>query len=75
MAVVSTPTSSELVLVMDNRVGASGQTLTIARRYTSMKPAAVNDDVYAVAASLSGLQDKTMMMVQRRDTVELENVV
>ncbi|MGI5922020.1 MAG: DUF1659 domain-containing protein [Syntrophomonadaceae bacterium] len=75
MAIVATPTSSELVLVMDNGVGASGQPLTISRRYSNVKAAAANDDVYAVATSLSGLQDKTMMMVQRRDTVELEDVV
>lgn len=75
MAVVATPTSSELILVMDNGVGVSGQPLTIARRYGNMKPAAVNEDVYAVATSLSGLQDKTMMMVQRRDMIELENVI
>lgn len=75
MAIVSTPASSELVLVFDNGVGSAGQALTVARRYANMKPGAVNDDVYAVATSISGLQDKTMMMVERRDTIELENVV
>lgn len=73
MAVVSTPLGSELILVMDNGIGASGQTLTIDRRYANVKPAAANDAVYAVATSISGLQDKTMMMVERRDTLELEN--
>jgi len=74
MAIEAIPTGSELVLVMDNGTGASGQPLSIARRYSNVKPSAVNDDVYAVANVLSGLQDRTMIMVQRRDTVELEEV-
>ncbi|MGI5912719.1 MAG: DUF1659 domain-containing protein [Syntrophomonadaceae bacterium] len=36
MAVVSTPISSELILVMDNGTGASGQALTISRRYANV---------------------------------------
>jgi hypothetical protein len=60
---------------MDNGIGASGQALTVNRRYANVKSAAVNDDVYAVATAISGLQDKAMLIVQRRDTAELENVI
>lgn len=75
MAIVSTPTISELILVMDNGLGASGQPLTIARRYSNVKTLALHDDVYSVATTLAGLQDKTMVGVQRRDTADLEEVV
>lgn len=44
MAVISTPVSSELVLVMDNGVGASGQALTISRAIKDVKPDAQDQD-------------------------------
>lgn len=75
MAVVSNPISSELILVMDNGTGASGQALTISRRYANVKSTAVDGDLYDVATSILGLQDKTLVVVERRDTTQLENVV
>ena len=74
MALSSTTIATDLVLVMDNGVGASGQALTKTRKYGDVKITAVNDDIYAVAQSISGLQDKSLVAVQRKDTVEIENV-
>ena len=74
MAINSTTIATDLVLVMDNGVGASGQALTKARKYGDVKTSAVNDDIYSVAQSISGLQDKSLVAVQRKDTVEIENV-
>ncbi|MDD2509902.1 MAG: DUF1659 domain-containing protein [Syntrophomonas sp.] len=68
MAVVSTPLGSELALVMDNGGGKS-----ITRRYDKVKSAATDADVYAVGTGISGLQEKTLLAVQRRDSKELEN--
>lgn len=73
MAVTTTPLSSDLVLVMDNGTGASGQQLSIKRTFKSVKSAASNADLYAVAQDILGLQEKTNLAIQRQDTVELEN--
>ncbi|MEA1960477.1 MAG: DUF1659 domain-containing protein [Bacillota bacterium] len=73
MAVTATSLSSDLVLEMDNGTGASGQQLVKNRTYKNVKTSAVNDDVYAIAQSLIGLQDKSNLAIQRKDTVELES--
>ena len=75
MAINSTPLASDMVLVMDNGIGASGQPLSQNRTYKNLKTDATNVDIYAVAETLIGLQDKTNQAIQRRDTVELESVV
>ena len=67
MAVTSTPTSSDFALVYDN----AGKSVT--RRYSDVKVAAANDDIYSVASSLDGLQDQTLIAVQRRIDSELTN--
>ncbi|MDD2619513.1 MAG: DUF1659 domain-containing protein [Syntrophomonadaceae bacterium] len=74
MALIATPISSNLVLVMDNGTGSSGQQLSIKRTFKSVKSAASNDDLYDVAQDIIGLQGKSNLAVQRQDTVELENV-
>ena len=71
MAVSSNIVSTDLVLVMDNGIGASGQQLFKNRSFKKVKPDAVNDDIYAVAEALLGLQTKTNVAIQRRDIVEL----
>lgn len=72
MAVTATAISSDLVLVMDNGTGASGQPLSVNRVFRNVKTAASNDDVYSVAESILGLQSKTNNAIQRRNLVELE---
>jgi hypothetical protein len=73
MAVTTAPVNSELVLVLDNGIGASGQQLIRNRSYGDVKPDAVNDDVYQVAQVILNLQSRTALAVQRKDTVELIN--
>lgn len=73
MAVTTTPVSSELVLVLDNGIGASGQQLIRNRSYGDVKPEAVNDNVYQTAQVILNLQSRTALAVQRKDTVELIN--
>ena len=72
MAVTATAISSDLVLVMDNGTGASGQPLSVTRVFRNVKTAASNDDVYSVAESILGLQSKTNNAIMRRNLVELE---
>lgn len=73
MAVTATPLTSDLILVMDNGVGSSGQALSINRTFKNVKVAATDQNVYDVAQTLLGLQTKTNNAIQRRNSVELEN--
>ena len=72
MAVTSIPVTSEMVLVMDNGIGSSGQQLKKNRVYKYVKTAANNEDVFSVAQSLLGLQEKINLSIQRNDSSELE---
>ncbi|MGR6837526.1 DUF1659 domain-containing protein [Syntrophomonas erecta] len=72
MATTAMPVATGLILVLDNGIGASGQQLTRDRIYNEIKPSAVNDDIYAVAQALGNLQEKTVLAIQRRDIVEIQ---
>jgi hypothetical protein len=71
MAVSANIVSTDLVLVMDNGTGDSGQQLFKNRSFKNVKPEAADEDIYAIAQDLLGLQDKINLAVQRRDIVEL----
>ena len=71
MAVSANTVSTDLVLIMHNGTGASGQQLFKNRSFKNVKPEAADEDIYAVAQDLLGLQDKINLAVQRRDIVEL----
>lgn len=71
MAVTATKLASEMILVMDNGVGASGQQLSKNRIYKNIKTDTTDDAIHAVAQTVIGLQSKTNLGIQRRDTVEL----
>lgn len=71
MAVTPTTIAVDLALVMENGNSGSGQPLFITRTFKRVKPNAANDDIYAVADALLGLQTKTNVAIQRRDIVEL----
>jgi Protein of unknown function (DUF1659). len=73
MAVTATSVTSDLILVMDNGIGASGQALSQNRIYKNVKTDAADADVYAVAQALIALQSKTCNAVQRRNIAEIEN--
>ncbi len=71
MAVTTIPVTSEMVLVMDNGTGASGQQLKKNRVYKDVKTAADSEDVFSVAQSLLGLQEKTNLSIQRNNSSEI----
>ncbi|MEQ8236914.1 MAG: DUF1659 domain-containing protein [Syntrophomonadaceae bacterium] len=73
MAVTATSLTSDLILVMDNGIGASGQALSLNRTYRNVKPEATDQNLYDVAQTLIGLQSKTNNSIQRRNTVEIES--
>ena len=74
MAVLTIPVTSELVLVMDNGIGSSGQQLKKNRIYKYVKTSADNEDVFSVAQTLLDLQEKTNLSIQRNysDAIEEE---
>ena len=72
MPVLTIPVTSEIVLVMDNGIGTSGQQLKKNRIYKYLKTSAENEDVFSVAQSLLGLQEKTNLSIQRNDSVAIE---
>lgn len=74
MAVTPSTIAVDLALVMENGNSGSGQPLFITRTFKRVKPNAANDDIYAVAGALLGLQTKTNVAIQRRDIVELMNM-
>ena len=74
MAVTATSLTSDLILVMDNGIGASGQPLSKNRTYKNIKVDALDEDIYAVAQTLIGLQSRSNNFIQRRNTVELESI-
>ncbi len=71
MAVSANTVSTDLVLIMHNGTGDSGQQLFKNRSFKNVKPEAADEDIYAVAQDLLNLQDKINLAVQRRDIVEL----
>ncbi len=73
MAITTTPLGSDLVLIMDNGTNASGKPLTKSRKYPDVKTGAINDDLYSVATSITGLQAKSLVSIQRQDTIEIQN--
>jgi hypothetical protein len=74
MAINASPVSRDLILVMDNGLGASGQQLTRSRSYRDLKTTAGDEDIYAVAQALIGLQEDNCLAIQRRDIVVLQQV-
>jgi len=72
MPVTTTNVASELILVMDNGIGTSGRSLTKSRIYKNIRSNASDEDLYAVAQGIASLQDKLLLAVQRRNTVEIE---
>jgi hypothetical protein len=73
MAITSTDITSELIMVMDNGIGSSGQSLSKNRVYKNIKTAATDEEIFAVAAGLSNLQTHELQGVLRRNTIEIEN--
>ena len=70
MAVTSTPVTSDMAIIYDQ----AGKSIT--RRYSDLKVAAADADIYDVAAGAAGintLQDLTMIMLERINTNELGN--
>jgi hypothetical protein len=73
MAVTATAVDSDLIIHVANDAGTG----TISCRYSDVKVAATDADVYDVAngtAGIAKLQSRTVGGVQRTNTLDLEDV-
>ena len=73
MAVVSTPLGSTLRIVVETGVDLQGNPVLKNRNYRNVKPTAVDQDVYDVAALLVDLQKNSLSQIQRIDEEALIN--
>ena len=71
MAVVKASQDSRIGITVTNGVSATGANLFRTLRFSNVKAAALDQDLYDVAFSISGLQDKTLVEILRTDEASL----
>lgn len=65
------PVQSDLVLIMENGISATGRTLTKKLAYKNVKLNAADDDIYAVAQGIISLQEKNSLAIYKVSTLEI----
>jgi hypothetical protein len=73
MAVTKVPAGSVLRLELQTGVDEGGNPVIRNRNLSNAKPAALDQDLYDVATSLSGLQEYTLSGISRVDSASLVN--
>jgi len=73
MAVVKTPQQSHIGIKVANGVSASGAAQYRTMRYSNVKPATPDQDLFDVAMSISGLQSAALAGISRTDDADLAN--
>ena len=71
MAVEKTPQDSRIGIVIANGVSSTGATVLKTLRFSDVKPAAPDQDMYDVAVSLSGLMASALVKIVRTDEAVL----
>lgn len=74
MAVNRVPQSSRVIITLQNGVNTGGQPVYLKRTYKSVKPGAVDADIYAVAQAIASLQKYPLTSISRTDDGNLVNV-
>jgi hypothetical protein len=74
MAVEAVPLASVLIARFVTGVDDEGNPILRARRWSNIKPAATDQNVYDAALALAGLQMHTLAAVERQLTSELIEV-
>lgn len=67
----SIPVQSDLVVLLENGVSSTGRPLTKKLTYKNVKLTASDDDVYAVAQGIIGLQEKNSLAVYKVSMAEI----
>ena len=73
MAVVKTPQESRIGIKVANGTSASGAAQFKTLRFSNVKPAASDQDLFDVAFSISGLQGAALAAIIRTDEADLAN--
>ena len=71
MAVVKTPQDSRIGIKVVNGVSASGANVFKTMSFSNVKPTALDQDLYDVAASIAALQSKSLVEIIRTDQANL----
>ncbi|HHT70620.1 MAG: DUF1659 domain-containing protein [bacterium] len=72
MAVERTPESSRMQLQLQTGIGEDNEPIIKNRYFSNVKTDALDENVYAVAQSLTGLQQYPLLTVKRIDTGTLD---
>ena len=71
MPVSVNPKDSKLKITFSTGVDGYGRDIKSSKTYSSIKPAATDEDVFAVAMTLIGLQKNPALNVERLDQKEI----
>ena len=74
MAVNRVPQTSRMIIVLQNGVNAGGEPVYLKRTYKSVKPGAVDADIYEIAQAIASLQKYPLTSISRMDDGNLVNV-
>lgn len=72
MAVTSMPLGSALLVQVQTGVDGSGNPVVRTRRWSNVKAAATDQDVFDVANAIAGLQAHPVVDIVRQDSEDLE---
>ena len=73
MAVVKTPQESRIGIKVANGTSASGAAQFKTLRFSNVKPASPDQDLFDVGASIGGLQGAALVAISRTDEADLSN--
>ena len=73
MAVVKTPQNSRIGIVIANGVSSTGAEQVKTLRFSNVKPASSDQDLFDVGASIGGLQGAALVAIIRTDEADLSN--
>ncbi|MDI6711410.1 MAG: DUF1659 domain-containing protein [Bacillota bacterium] len=74
MAVTSMPLGSALLVQVQTGVDGSGNPVVRTRRWSNVKAAATDQDVFDVANVIAGLQAHPVVDIVRQDSEDLEQM-
>ena len=62
---------SKLKITVSTGVDGTGRDIKGSKTYSNIKPAATDEDIFAVASTLTGLQKNPVLNVERLDQKEI----
>lgn len=74
MAVNRVPQSGSVIITFQNGVNVGGQPVYLKRTYKSVKPGAVDGDIYEIAQGMASLQKYPLTSISRMEEGNLVNV-